>query len=211
MPFLRQHHALLQRFRTGDRSALAEVYDAYAERIGHLVRRGYQLHRPTEGPGRVDVNPQDFLDVVHEVFAKAFSPAARLAYDGERDYGPYLATIARNAMVDWLRRRGTVTALPPHLFDNLPDEPPDEAAPWEDPVTLGAVTAYVAGLPPALAGVHRCRYQQGMSQDAAAHELGISRQNLRTLEAQLRRGLAEALRKNLPNRLERSTEDTKSA
>jgi RNA polymerase sigma factor (sigma-70 family) len=192
MPHLRQKPGLLARFRAGERDALGEVYDAYVETVGNLVRHGFQLQKAESGSGRVTVSPQDYLDVVHEIFAKAFSATARQGYDGLRDYAPYLAMITRNAMIDWLRRRGVV-AQNPELLDQLPAPPREEAAPWEDPATLAVVERYLAGLPEELKRLHQLRYRDGLSQDAAADALGVSRQNLRTLEARLRRGLAEAL------------------
>jgi DNA-directed RNA polymerase specialized sigma24 family protein len=44
-------------------------------------------------------------DLVQEVFVRAFSTDARHAYDGRREYGHYLAAIARNCFIDLLRAR----------------------------------------------------------------------------------------------------------
>jgi RNA polymerase sigma-70 factor, ECF subfamily len=44
-------------------------------------------------------------DLVQDSFMRAFSPPARAAYDGIRDYGPYLLTIVRNTVADALRVR----------------------------------------------------------------------------------------------------------
>jgi DNA-directed RNA polymerase specialized sigma24 family protein len=41
-----------------------------------------------------------------QTFAKAFSAGARQRYDGTRCYTPYVLAIARNCLVDWLRRAG---------------------------------------------------------------------------------------------------------
>jgi RNA polymerase sigma factor (sigma-70 family) len=186
---------LLRRFRAGERSALAEVYDVYAERVGRLVRLGCQLHRQGGGGGSLFVNPQDFLDVTHEVFLKAFSPAARAGYDGVRPFEPYLLMIARNTMIDWFRRRGATVSLSADLLARLPggDPEPDDRPPWEHPDTVAALEQYLAELPPELAAVHRHRYQAGRSQEETAAAMGLTRQSLRTLEERLKRGLARAL------------------
>jgi RNA polymerase sigma factor (sigma-70 family) len=191
MPIFRGRPELLTRFRAGDKAALGEVYDAYAEKVGRLLRRGFQLR----GDGGVRLGPQDLLDVAQEVFVKAFSPSARQGYDGLRDYEPYLLMIARNASVDWLRRHGGAVTLAPNAFDEMPGdtEAPGERAPWENPDTLALLERYLAGLPSELAALHRHRYVDGLSQEASARAMGISRQNLRTLEDKLRRGLGEAL------------------
>ena len=64
--------------------------------------------RPKDGEavGGVCRQPQDLADLVQEVFMRAFSREGRQAYDGLRDYGPYLFAIARNVLVDWARVRG---------------------------------------------------------------------------------------------------------
>jgi RNA polymerase sigma factor (sigma-70 family) len=175
---------------------MAEVYDGYVERVGNLVRRGCQIQRASGRPGGgLFVSSEDFLDVVHEVFMKAFSPSARQGYDESRDYGPYLLMIARNTMIDWLRHRGATTVFPAGWFEDLPSlEPtPDEAPPWWAPETMAILEHYLAGLPRELRELHRHRYERGLSQEATAQAMGISRQNLRTLEERLRRGLAQVM------------------
>jgi RNA polymerase sigma factor (sigma-70 family) len=176
---------------------LGVVYDTYADKVARMVRLGCRLKQTGGSPaGGVFVGPQDFLDVVHDVFLKAFSPSARLGYDGLRSYGPYLSTIARNTMIDWLRRRGAVPEVLTDLADELPDPDGDEGATpptWGSPETLALVERYLAALPTELRDLHRHRYEQGRSQEETARTLGISRQNLRTLEERLRRGLAQAI------------------
>ena len=55
-------------------------------------------------PGVAD---EEVMDVVQEVFLKAFIESARLQYDGLRPYGPLLRQITRNLLIDRARRRGT--------------------------------------------------------------------------------------------------------
>jgi RNA polymerase sigma-70 factor, ECF subfamily len=205
MPIFSHRPDLLSRFRAGERAALAEVYDAYAERVGDLVKRGCQIVRAN---GRIDgglfVSPEDFLDVVHDVFVRAFSPTSRQSYDGVREYGPYLLMIARNTMIDWARRKSPTTAVAAEWFAALasPDPRPDDRAPWTAPETLAILERYLAALPDDLRHLHVLRYERALSQEAAAQEMGISRQNLRTLEDRLRRGLAEEIagQRELPTR-----------
>lgn len=192
----RENPELLRRFRAGDREALGEVYGAYAERVGQLIRRGCYLQTASGGlGGGLRVSAEDFLDVVQEVFAKAFSPAARLGYDGVRDFGPYLLMIARNVMIDELRRRGATLPLSPEMFAVLPSHEAsvEDRAPWEDAEKLAVVERFISSLPPDLARAHRHRYVEGLTQEATALAMGISRQNLRTLEGRLHKGLAQAL------------------
>ena len=46
------------------------------------------------------------LDLVQEVFLRAFDERARLGYDGLRPYRPYLLRIAKNLRIDTARRDG---------------------------------------------------------------------------------------------------------
>jgi RNA polymerase sigma-70 factor (ECF subfamily) len=193
MSIFRGDPELLRRFRAGDRAVLGQVYDAYAERVSLLVRRGCHLQTAAGADSGLRVSGDDFLDVVQEVFVKAFAPAARQSYDGVRDFGPYLLMIARNVMIDEFRRRGATVPLPPEMFAVMPSEEAslEERAPWEDAERLSVVERFIASLPPDLARVHRHRYVEGHTQQATAQAMGISRQNLRTLEARLHQGLAE--------------------
>jgi RNA polymerase sigma-70 factor (ECF subfamily) len=194
MTFFRERPELLAGFRRGEKETLERVYWAYVDRLEQLVRRGFFLsHKSITIQG---ANPDEIADLVQEAFARAFEERARLGYDGMRDYGPYLSTIARNLLVDRARRQGKELPL-----DSLPAdlEPLVEAADpgpaWADPAIVVVVEAYLADLASDLRAVHEQRYVLGHSQEAAAAQLGISRQQLRTCEGRLRKGLARALRR----------------
>src|SRR5690349_14440786 len=90
--------ALLKPFRSGDRAAIEEVYRGHVAAVERFVAS--RLVRA----GRF--SPTNLGDVVQEVFLQAFSPAARNSYDGEREYEPYLITIAKNVFLAWFRRSG---------------------------------------------------------------------------------------------------------
>ena len=145
-----------------------------------------------EAPGREDV-----ADLVQETFARAFGERARLGFDGIREFGPYLGTIARNLLVDWARRRGREVPselAPDVLASPARDESSDEA--WAEPGTMQKVEAYLKSLPPELAAVHRERHVLSRSQRYAAEVTrDSSRQQLRTREQRLRDGLRRWLRR----------------
>lgn len=193
MTLFRDRPELLAAFRRGDRSALVEVYWAYIDRVERLIRGGW---RTPHGDRGAPPRREDVADLIQETFARAFAERARLAFDGLREFGPYLATIARNLLVDWARRQGReipvdfdqneLAAAATEAFDDLD-------APWADAATVRVVEEYVSGLPPELADVHRERYVHSRSQRDAAAALGISRQQLRTQEKRLRDGLRRRL------------------
>jgi RNA polymerase sigma factor (sigma-70 family) len=192
MTVFRNDPELLQRFRTGDRAALSFVYWHYVGAVEATLRR--RLAALGCRPGqRAWV---DLADTVQEVFVKAFAERARLAFDGEREYAPYLMSIARNALIDSLRAspppgRIDLSMLERSLSsgtDNL-----DEPLPWADPETMLLVEQYTAKLSAAEHGVYIERYVRGQSQEQTARALGISRQQVRTLESRLRAGLAREI------------------
>jgi len=131
-------------------------------------------------------------DLVQEVFARAFEPKARSRFDGIRQYGAYLNHIARNVVVDYLRRRPkqVVPDLASFIDEvSLRPSAHDEVEEFADLQTVERVRLYVAGLPADLRQVHEALYVQGLSQRDAATALGLGRQVVRTLEARLREGL----------------------
>jgi RNA polymerase sigma-70 factor (ECF subfamily) len=191
MPFFRENPELLRAFRAGRRDVLERLYWATIDRVEGIVRHGFWVASArTHVRG---VTASEVGDVVQEVFARAFRESARNAYDGLRDYTPYLSTITRNTVIDWARRRG---ASVERLVEDLGDPPADDPAPlaWADDAAMQVVESYLAGLTEELRAVHEQRYVLGRSQNEAAAALGTTRQRLRTIEGRLRDGLDRALR-----------------
>jgi RNA polymerase sigma-70 factor (ECF subfamily) len=187
---------LLRGFRRGDRAALERVYRDHFDEVESLVRRGLASFNK--------LSPANLEDVVQEVFIRAFSDMARAAYDGQRAYGPYVSTIARNVLHDWAKRSGREVpmsdVLEP-LLDTDPGGTHAEAADAPGPGSsidgahLAVVASYVKGLPDELRAVHHQRFVLAESQRRAAESLGMSRQRLRTLEHKLVKGLRRELRR----------------
>jgi RNA polymerase sigma factor (sigma-70 family) len=188
--------AELEAFRAGRRETLERIYWEHVDAVERLVRGGLQR------AGRFTTASLE--DVVQEIFAKAFSEKARASYDGEREYGPFIRQLARNALIDWLRRATKEVAGGADmaaLIDGA-EEDAKEAAPFDEEL-VRATARFVDGLEPELKRVHERRFLAGESQESAAQALGISRQNLRTLE----RRLLDSLRRELRN-LERPARTT---
>ena len=187
MPLLRNDPELLQAFRAGKRAALETVYRHYARALdGYFRGLAHWAGAPELS------QPSVVQDLLQEAFIWAFSAPARQAYDGHRDFSPYLRTIARNCFIDALRKRRNEVPLtlgePPLTLEDVAVGD-DEF----DPKVLAALEAYVRDLSPPLRGVYEQRFVLGLSQEAACEKLGVSRRSLRTLEEHLRRGLRKAL------------------
>lgn len=194
MPIFRGKPELLGRFRDGQRDALEEVYRAYVDKVGQIFRFGFKVPGAAVNVTGLARRPSDVADAVQEVFAKSFGESARRAFDGKRDYGPYLFAIARNLLVDILRKSGHEIPVGPmasEAFESTAVAGDDE--PYADDATMAIVRGYLAGLEGDLKRVHTARYVDGLSQRVAADHLGMSRQNLRTIEGRLRDGLRAEL------------------
>ena len=186
---------LLDRFRRGERAALAAVFEHYVDQVATLARRGFTI----ESSGHVYVRGakrDDEYELVQETFAKAFTAQARLAYDGLSPYRPYLLRITKNLMIDRYRAEqkdartigvdiGELDALQPAA-----EEPPDLH--WQK---LAAATAeYVATLGPEQRDLVRMRFEEGTSQERVAEALGWTRRKVRTLETTVHKGLRSWLK-----------------
>jgi RNA polymerase sigma-70 factor (ECF subfamily) len=195
MPLLRTDRALLDRFRAGAPEALSAVYWEYVRKVERLLSLGFEVRSQGKRVEGACYRPADLADLVQEVFLRAFSEKNRQAYDGLRDYGPYLYAIARNILVDWARVQGREIPSPWEELEAAIEMTPatEDEVSWATPATVRVVESYLSSLPPDLREVHRLRHENGLSQEQAAAKLGLSRQNLRTLERRLRDGLAAAL------------------
>jgi RNA polymerase sigma factor (sigma-70 family) len=189
MEDLSQDRAWLTGYRNGEPAALERVFRAYGPLVFHVLRAG------RAGDGRAYLSRAvDEDDVVQDTFIRLFSDATRKRYDGIRPFGALVRVVARSALIDHLRRRDKA-ALAQGLEDvDLQPQPLDQWTPGTPLPDQLAVTAqeqeraraFVAALPEQDRGLLRLRFEEGLTQDQAAQHLGVSRQNLRTLEAKLR-------------------------
>ena len=186
MPLLRNDPELLSAFRAGERYALERVYRHYVRQLDGYFRG---LCRSVSFADFS--HPSAVQDLLQETFIRAFSASARDAYDGVRDFLPYLRVIARNCFIDALRKQKS--EIPLALED--PCAQLEGAAPEGDfePEVLATLDTYLRDLAPVLRGVYETRFVFGLSQEVACEKLGLSRRSLRTHEEHLRRGLRRAL------------------
>jgi RNA polymerase sigma factor (sigma-70 family) len=183
--FFSEHPELLGAFREGRKDVLELVYRAYVRPVERYLRA--LARNGAEDLGQ----PSSIADLLQDVFVKAFSSDARSAYDGLRQYGPYLSAFARNCFVDALRARGREVLRAP---DDMPAglDAPEPVAAWE-PEILAVLNAYLVELREPLRGIYQQRFVLGRSQDDASAALGLSRRSVRTAEEKLRKGLRKAL------------------
>jgi RNA polymerase sigma-70 factor (ECF subfamily) len=122
-------------------------------------------------------------DVTQEVFLRIWRNADR--FDPERGRAEaWIATIARNAARDALRRRG---AAPVDELADAVDPAADPLSEVADASQAVELQAAVASLAPASREVIELAYWQGLSQVEIAERLGLP---LGTVKTRTRRGLA---------------------
>lgn len=182
--------ALLDGFRAGQRAALTAVYRMHMREVATTLRRGFMFtsqgktHR-FGGYG----SAFELQDALHETFRLAFEPRAREAYDGIRPYAPYLRTIARNVVLQHLRRSGREYEVLDDESSEL-DSSDDHVDHPEQRVYQAElrelVDRFLATLSPDERALVEVRFVEGKSQREAAEALGLGRQRIRTHELKLR-------------------------
>jgi RNA polymerase sigma factor (sigma-70 family) len=184
---LHEDPALQLAFRAGEIDALERVYCAYARSVERYLH-AISLSRAV----REVVSSAFIADLIQEVFSRAFATEARRAYAGSRDYGHYLAVVARNCFIDLMRlRRREILTSPDDLPFDIQTAPEPEG--WCDSRTQDILEGYLAGLAPAVRDIYQRRFVLELSQLETAAALGITRRAVRTAERRLRAGLRKAL------------------
>ena len=195
---LERDRAWLDAFRRGERDALTRVFHAFVDDMAKTLRAGVVV---TVDGQRVRVGarlPEHELEaLLQETFAKAFAPRARQAYDGVRPYGAYLATIARNLLIDRARqerRDARVIAV-----DDLADVP--EASSETDPTwrieeeQIGRIVGEVeADLGEPDLSIFRLRFKEQKTFRETAAALGLTEIVVRRRDTRLRARLLDLLR-----------------
>lgn len=192
---------LLTAFRDGRRDALERVYRLHVHDVARVLRRGF-MYTTNDQPMRFAGIQSAFEleSLVQEVFTRAFAPRARLAYDGLRPYGAFLAGIARNVVLDQLRRaarHGEVLEAPESLDQRAEPEGGADATTSED--ERRGRELVVAFLETACddrdRALYALRYERELSQVDAAREAGLTRIQVRRWEGKFRDRLLRFLKR----------------
>jgi len=167
---------LMARLAAGDRDALAPLVERHYRRL-YRIALGYLRQN------------EDALDVVQEVFVKAFQAAGR--WDGSADAGPWLSRITVNLSIDrWRRNRRRGQTFSPlvegdHL-EVLKDSRPGPERGVERREAQARLERALAELPERQRAVVVLRHYQDLSLEEIAGTLGMS---LGTVKSSLHRAL----------------------
>lgn len=166
---------LITRVAAGDHASFDELYRRYARAVLGLARRRLS------DPGRAE-------DATQEAFAAIWRSAR--SYDPGRGAGaPWLYTVARNAVVDGLRRRPEPAAEPPDL-PSAESGPADAA---EQSWVAWQVHRALETLPAHERPVIELAYWHGLSQSEVAERLDLPLGTVKTRTRSALGRLADAL------------------
>lgn len=190
----------LAAFREGHRDAMDRVYRQFVLEVAAFLRRGFMYN--------VDASPTRFGGVrdsfeleayVQEVFARAFEPRARLAYDGLRPYGGFLIGIARHVVLDRLRssaRHGELLAAPDVIEAMAAPLPAEAELSENDRRADDLVGSFLAiECDERDRTLYELRYGRALTQAETGSTAGLSRIQVRRWETKFRARLLRFLKR----------------
>jgi RNA polymerase sigma-70 factor (ECF subfamily) len=193
---------LLEGFRAGEAEALKAVYLHYRPRVEGFLRKGFTF---TSGPRHLRFRgysaPYDLEMATQETMSRAFLPQARLSYDGLRPYVDYVLAIARNFVLNELRRNDALVPMgAAEELDGLGEAPQPAELATEPTLEEREVERLLAAFLDRASGqereLFRLRYRDELGQEEAAQRLGLTRIQVRRIEHKLRKRLLEHLQQN---------------
>jgi RNA polymerase sigma-70 factor (ECF subfamily) len=205
-----ERRELLDGFRRGDKAALLEVYRYYVSDVARFLTRGFSFDsegRPCSFRGFR--GGYEIEAALQEIFRRAFEERARLAYNGIDPYRPYLMRIARNAVINDLKSRHPILfrfrvgrpvileegpAVGDPDLTTSPEHSPEEILESQEVARL--VSEFKASLDERGLGVFSSRFEEGLSAEAAAKKLGLTRSQVRTTETKVRSRFLEHMHRS---------------
>lgn len=150
--------ATVRAAQAGDRQAFAALVGAHQARLRALVALSIS-------------DRDDILDVVQETFVDAWRGLP--GFEAGREFGPWLRTICRNRVRQFLRQRIPRRRRELAVVDAALLAAPlaDDTAPDE---RIAALRACIEGLDPAHRGMLERRYLDGVAVQRIAADLGRS-------------------------------------
>jgi RNA polymerase sigma-70 factor (ECF subfamily) len=196
---LSEDRAWLDGFRRGDGDALERVFRTYAPYALAIIRGGVGRGEAF-APGVSAADEQD--DLLQEIFVRVLSPKLRASYDGLRPFAKFLGAVVRHVLIDHARKQGRLRRAEAHEvdLDGVADGAWSPGAPLPDALLLAKeeqalVGEFLGSLDTGETRFVDLRFEEGLSQRDVADNLGLSRQQVRTLEGKIRSRFAEFLKK----------------
>lgn len=198
-----ENNALREAFKKGEAWALKQVYLDLVDELGTLTKRGFIIDRGKQGRVLGLANPSDQRDIVQEVFARAFAEKARASYQSKYPLRPYILRIAKNLMIDRLRRGnrevqpgGKEDPIDIDVLIEKDSEIPESAAELVDRQRLlDGTRDFLQTLEQEEQRFYQLRYARCLPQQEVAQKMDVTRRRVRTLESRFRSALAAFLKK----------------
>jgi RNA polymerase sigma-70 factor (ECF subfamily) len=184
---------IVERARSGDQQALAELYDLYLPRIYRyiLARTG---------------NSAEAEDITEDVFVRMLGAIGNFQWR-QAPFAAWLFRIARNQLVSYIRKNGLRRQETP-LAESVADPAPDPLTRVEDRLSFEQIFDLAQALPQAQREVLWLRFGVGLSVSDTARALGKRETNIKVLQhkaiARLQKLLAQAELEGTANRVEPS-------
>ena len=200
---------LLAAYRNGETWAFEALYLHYAEPVRRFLEGGFtfvsrgRTCRYRGGSSGIDVD-----SIAQETFARAFAASTRANYDGVRPFKNYLFSIAKNLVLREFQRRERVLSVDPQTdettdalarrgvdFGLATAEHSPEGCVADEQLTR-LTRAFIDELNGEETRFFSFRFARGLTQEATAEAMGITRARVKLLEKALRRRFLERLRAN---------------
>jgi RNA polymerase sigma-70 factor (ECF subfamily) len=158
----------VDRARTGDQQALADIYDWYMPRVYRYV------------VARVG-NPAEAEDLTEEVFLKMLGAIGDFRWR-EVPFSSWIFRIAHNCVATHYRRSAQRGGIAAELSEDIVDGRPDMAMAVEERITMDEVRRASQMLPDAQREVIALRFAVGLSIADTAKALGKREGNIKALQ-----------------------------
>ena len=175
--------AIVARIAVGDTRAFPELVARYRRRVYAVLVRA---------TGR----PQEADDLFQETWIRVARGAA--GFDPTRQFASWVARIATNVAIDWMRAAGTragVNAEEPEASSHAASPAPLASEAMEVEVERRRLAAALANLPERMREAILLRYFEGLSEHAMSTQLGVPsgtvKSRLSNAVSALRRALVE--------------------
>ncbi|MCX8125559.1 MAG: sigma-70 family RNA polymerase sigma factor [Dehalococcoidia bacterium] len=162
---------LVERARNGDGQALAELYNANADKVYRYI-----YLRVRDSTRAEDITQQVFLKVLNAIRSFKWTGAPFTAW---------LMKIAHNEIIDYFRKESrakTVTADDRMVTHGPDPEGADPTAMAETSIEIGRIMAALENLPPAQKEVISLRFTGGLTIAEVARVLGKSVGTVKALQ-----------------------------
>lgn len=213
---LHEDARLLNAYREGEKWAFTHIYHLHVETVRRFVVHGFtfvsqgKLCRYRGSAAGIDTE-----SVIQETFTRAFFASTRAHYDGERPFKNYLLSIAKNLILREYQRRERVVSAD-HAEEAV------EAIAYQggqssDSLSMGSLwggdevknnpekavakeqlTRILSGFVGSLTDEQKLffehRFAGGLTQEATASTMGVTRARIKLLEKHMRRDLLQTLR-----------------